>query len=30
MNPILPNKDYPILLFKNFKIPEDYIKAELV
>jgi hypothetical protein len=30
MNPILPNKDYPILLFKNFKIPEDSIKTELV
>ena len=30
MNPIIPNKDYPILLFKNFKIPEDHIKEKFI
>jgi hypothetical protein len=30
MNPIIPNKDYPILLFKNFKIPKDHVKEKFI
>jgi len=30
MNPVIINEKYPILLFKNFKIPENQVKDELI